>query len=91
MQCVTSMLVGAMLLATAAVPTVAQNAPADDRVRFSQESTSPRPGLRKRIAGRLDRRQQCRQQARDRGLTARMARRFTRLCLSGAPIPTRVP
>ena len=40
-----------------------------------------------RLSDRLSRRAACRQQAAERGLSGRMARRFTRLCLSGLPVP----
>jgi hypothetical protein len=40
-----------------------------------------------RLSDRRKRRAACRQQAAERGLSGRMARRFTRLCLSGLPVP----
>jgi hypothetical protein len=40
-----------------------------------------------RLSDRLKRRAACKQQAAERGLSGRMARRFTRLCLSGLPVP----
>ena len=40
-----------------------------------------------RLSDRLNRRAACKQQATERGLSGRMARRFTRLCLSGLPVP----
>ena len=46
-----------------------------------------RDGLRGRFSNRVDRRSACQQQAEQRGLSGRMARRYTRLCLSGLPIP----
>jgi hypothetical protein len=39
------------------------------------------------VRSRLNRRAACRQQAAARGLSGRMARRFTRLCRSGLPVP----
>jgi hypothetical protein len=40
-----------------------------------------------RLSDRLARRAACKRQATERGLSGRMARRYTRLCLSGLPIP----
>jgi hypothetical protein len=48
---------------------------------------SERPASWSRLSDRLSRRKVCRQQAAERGLSGRMARRFTRLCLSGLPVP----
>ena len=49
----------------------------------SQSSDGPQS----RLSNRLNRRSVCNNQARERGLSGRMARRFTRLCLSGLPVP----
>jgi hypothetical protein len=63
----------------------------------AQSHTSVGPGLNERPASwsrlgdRLNRRKACRQQAAERGLSGRMARRFTRLCLSGLPVPKPIP
>ena len=68
----------------------------------AQSHTSVGPGLNEtlasdlpaswsRLGDRLNRRKACRQQAAERGLSGRMARRFTRLCLSGQPVPKPIP
>ena len=49
-----------------------------------------REGLRGMLSNRVDRRSACRQQAEERGLTGRKASRYTRLCVSGLPIPKRL-
>ena len=50
-------------------------------------ASKPREGLRGMLSNRVDRRSACRQQADERGLTGRRANRYTRLCVSGLPIP----
>jgi hypothetical protein len=65
----------------------AKNASTYDLQELSMASNPDRPGLRKRIADRSNRRSICKQQASDRGLSGRMERRYTRLCLSGLPVP----
>jgi hypothetical protein len=50
-----------------------------------------RPASWSRLGDRLNRRKACRQQAVESGLSGRMARRFTRLCLSGQPVPKPTP
>jgi colicin import membrane protein len=50
-------------------------------------ASKPREGLRGMLSNRQDRRSACRQQAEERGLTGRKASRYTRLCVSGLPIP----
>ena len=68
----------------------------------AQSRTSVGPGLNETLVGeppaswsrlsdRLNRRKACQQQAVERGLSGRMARRFTRLCLSGQPVPKPIP
>src|SRR5215207_640465 len=52
-----------------------------------QARPNQRDGLRGRLFNRVDRRSACQQKAEERGLSGRMARRYTRLCLSGLPIP----
>ncbi len=54
---------------------------------LSETSASEPPASWSRLSDRLNRRKACRQQAAERGLSGRMARRFTRLCLSGQPVP----
>jgi hypothetical protein len=39
------------------------------------------------LSQRLDRRKACNEQAAKRSLSGRMARRYTRLCVSGLPVP----
>ena len=58
---------------------------------LDETSTSERPASWSRLGDRLNRRKACRQQAAERGLSGRMARRFTRLCLSGLPLPQPIP
>ena len=53
----------------------------------TKEESKPREGLRGMLSNRVDRRSACRQQAEERGLTGRKASRYTRLCVSGLPIP----
>jgi hypothetical protein len=53
----------------------------------TREGSKPREGLRGMLSNRVDRRSACRQQAEERGLTGRKASRYTRLCVSGLPIP----
>ena len=53
----------------------------------TKEELKPREGLRGMLSNRVDRRSACRQQAEERGLTGRKASRYTRLCVSGLPIP----
>jgi hypothetical protein len=55
--------------------------------RLNEALASERPASWSRLSDRLNRRAVCKQQAADRGLSGRMARRFTRLCLSGLPVP----
>lgn len=55
--------------------------------RLNETLASERPASWSRLSDRLNRRKVCRQQAAERGLSGRMARRFTRLCLSGLPDP----
>ena len=55
--------------------------------RLSKGSVSQPPALWSRLSERLTRRAACDQQARERGLSGRMARRYTRLCLSELPVP----
>jgi hypothetical protein len=50
-------------------------------------ASKPREGLRGMLSNREDRRSACRQQAEERGLSGRKASRYTRLCVSGLPIP----
>jgi hypothetical protein len=54
---------------------------------LNETLASERPASWSRLGDRLNRRKACRQQAAERGLSGRMARRFTRLCLSGLPVP----
>jgi hypothetical protein len=58
---------------------------------LNETSASERPASWSRLGDRLNRRKACRQQAAERGLSGRMARRFTRLCLSGQPVPKPIP
>ena len=53
----------------------------------TMEGSKPREGLRGMLSNREDRRSACRQQAEERGLSGRKASRYTRLCVSGLPIP----
>ena len=53
----------------------------------TKQESKPREGLRGMLSNRVDRRSACRQQAEERGLTGRKASRYTRLCVSGLPIP----
>ena len=53
----------------------------------TSEPPKQREGLRGMLSKRMDRRSACRQQAEERGLTGRKASRYTRLCVSGLPIP----
>jgi hypothetical protein len=50
---------------------------------LSQTAAGQPPGSRSRLAQRIDRRKACNQEATARSLSGRMARRYTRLCLSG--------
>jgi hypothetical protein len=54
---------------------------------LSDARASEQPASWSRLSDRLKRRAACKQQAAERGLSGRMARRFTRLCLSGLPVP----
>ena len=63
-----------------ALSTAAQTGPG-----LNETLASERPASWSRLGARLNRRKACRQQAAERGLSGRMARRFTRLCLSGQP------
>jgi hypothetical protein len=54
---------------------------------LSDALLNDRPASWSRLSDRLKRRAACKQQAVERGLSGRMARRFTRLCLSGLPVP----
>ena len=47
-----------------------------------------RYSLHGELSNRVSRRSACQQQAEARGLSGRMARRYTRLCFSGLPIPS---
>jgi hypothetical protein len=58
---------------------------------LNETLASERPASWSRLGDRLNRRKACRQQAAERGLSGRMARRFTRLCLSGQPVPKPIP
>ena len=53
----------------------------------TKEAPKQREGLRGMLSNRVDRRSACQQQADERGLTGRKASRYTRLCVSGLPIP----
>ena len=55
--------------------------------RLNEALANQRSASWSRLSDRLNRRAACRQQAAERGLSGRMARRFTRLCLSGLPVP----
>ena len=57
------------------------------KAREQAAASKPREGLRGMLSNRVDRRSACRQQADERGLTGRRANRYTRLCVSGLPIP----
>src|SRR5215208_4964529 len=46
-----------------------------------------RYSLHGEVSNRVDRRSACQQQAEEKGLSGREARRYTRLCFSGLPIP----
>jgi hypothetical protein len=59
----------------------------EPRVSAMTMRASKPPGSCSRLSDRLKRRAECKQQATERGLYGRMARRFTRLCLSGLPVP----
>jgi hypothetical protein len=66
--------------------TVAQSHTSVER-GASEAVASQRLASWSRLSDRLKRRAACKQRAADRGLSGRMARRFTRLCLSGLPVP----
>ena len=55
--------------------------------RLDRGSVSQLPTSWSSLSDRLKRRAACNQQATERGLSWRMARRYTRLCLSGPAIP----
>jgi hypothetical protein len=55
--------------------------------RFGKGLVSQPPASWSSLSDRLARRKACNQQATKRGLSWRMARRYTRLCLSGPAIP----
>ena len=57
------------------------------KAREQAAASKPREGLRGMLSNREDRRSACRQQAEERGLSGRKASRYTRLCVSGLPIP----
>jgi hypothetical protein len=59
----------------------------EPRVSTMAMRASKPPESWSRLSDRLKRRAACKQQATERGLSGRMARRFTRLCLSGLPVP----
>jgi hypothetical protein len=61
-----------------------KNASAGQEIKAS---ASQRVASWSRLSDRLQRRAACKQQATERGLSGRMARRYTRLCLSGLPVP----
>jgi hypothetical protein len=63
----------------------ANNPLADQRVGHA--FVGQPPAIWSRLSERLRRRAACNQQAKERGLSGRPARRFTRLCLSGLPVP----
>jgi len=65
--------------------------PYEVRKGLGERLASERPASWSRLGDRLNRRKACRQQAAERGLSGRMARRFTRLCLSGLPLPQPIP
>ena len=46
-----------------------------------------RYSLHGEVSNRVGRRSACQQQAEEKGLSGREARRYTRLCFSGLPIP----
>jgi hypothetical protein len=52
-----------------------------------EASPKQRYSLRGEFSNRVDRRSACQQQAEEKGLSGRQARRYTRLCFSGLPIP----
>jgi hypothetical protein len=58
---------------------------------LNETLASERPASWSWLGDRLNRRKACRQQAAERGLSGRMARRFTRLCLSSQPVPKPIP
>jgi hypothetical protein len=77
----------AMVLNLTILPSaIAQSEPGAGRV-VHQTSTDQREGLQSRLSKRRSDRSVCQKQALERGLSGRMARRFTRLCLSGLPVP----
>jgi hypothetical protein len=77
-------LAAAMFLNLAASAAVAQQ---NSDASVTSSTAVPRQGVARKITDRLSRRAACRQQAYERGLSGRMARRYTRLCVSGLPIP----
>jgi hypothetical protein len=78
------LIIAALLNLTFAPRAVAQR---DASAEQSGALASLRLASWSRLSDRLNRRAACKQQATERGLSGRMARRFTRLCLSGLPLP----
>ena len=76
----------AVLLNLAFLPSAVAQSPTRMELRLNEAATK-RSSSWSRLSDRLSRRAACRQQAAERGLSGRMARRFTRLCLSGLPVP----
>jgi hypothetical protein len=76
----------AVLLNLAFLPSAVAQSPTRMELGLNEAATQ-RSASWSRLSDRLSRRAACRQQAAERGLSGRMARRFTRLCLSGLPVP----
>jgi hypothetical protein len=77
----------AMLLNLAFLPSALAQSPTRMELGPNEALATQRSASWSRLSDRLNRRAACRQQAAERGLSGRMARRFTRLCLSGLPVP----
>ena len=84
-------LITAVLLNLIFSPSEGREANPSAEQRFGKGLVSQPPASWSSLSDRLKRRAACNQQATERGLSWRMARRYTRLCVSGlaASTPTR--